>query len=190
MTLWLHDMRWLRRARLAARLVQVAFIYLTALAAPLFGQRPPRRCRHPATMELLPSPQAMLARPLDSTTYLECGVDQPAVLLPRRFPLYPQIFVNTGIEGLVAIEITVSATGAIDSAHVRVLRSTHDLFTRAVRAALPGWRAQPARIQGHAVRQSMRIDFRFLPDCPFPPRLIEPPFASPDLHEVDICAHY
>jgi hypothetical protein len=102
----------------------------------------------------------MLARPLDSTTYLECGVDQPAVLLPRRFPLYPQIFVNTGIEGLVAIEITVSATGAIDSAHVRVLRSTHDLFTRAVRAALPAGsnsRARRATVDANRLPFSARL---------------------------------
>jgi len=141
-------------------------------------------------MQLLPPPQALLARPLDTTTYLECAVDRPAVLRPRRFPLYPQGLANTEIEGLVAIEISISAAGAIDTAHVRVLRSTHDLFTGAVRAALPGWRAEPARIQGRAVRHSMRIDFRFLPDCPFPPRLIAPPFASRDPHAVEICAKY
>ena len=41
------------------------------------------------------------------------------------------------------------------------MSSTHDLFTRTVRAALPAFRFKPAELGGHRVRALAEMPFEF-----------------------------
>jgi periplasmic protein TonB len=44
---------------------------------------------------------------------------------------------------------------------VAILSSTHELFSRAVRDALPGFRFRPAEMGGHRVRALAEMPFEF-----------------------------
>jgi protein TonB len=55
----------------------------------------------------------------------------------------------------------VDTSGRIDMNSVTVIASTHDLFTRAVRDALPAFRFKPAELGGHRVRALAEMPFEF-----------------------------
>jgi TonB family protein len=65
------------------------------------------------------------------------------------------------IEGSVFVRYVVDTSGFADVASFEVLRSTHDDFTAAVRAALPDMRFNPARIGKRRVRQLVEQEFSF-----------------------------
>ena len=168
-----------------------AFICCIVTAVPSYGQRPPGRCPGTSSwsFKLLPPPQAM--RPnadLDDTTaYPECAVDRVAVIHAGRYPAYPPMLAGAQVDGVVRVEFTISSTGAIDTAHVKVLRSTHDLFTRAVREAMATWTAEPARLGRRRVSEWLEYEFRFLADCRGLPRVVLGARAASEPHAVEIC---
>jgi periplasmic protein TonB len=43
----------------------------------------------------------------------------------------------------------------------KILKSTHDLFTAAVKSALPQMRFYPAEVGGHKVKQLVQMPFQF-----------------------------
>jgi outer membrane biosynthesis protein TonB len=99
------------------------------------------------------------------------------------------------IDGVVVVGFTIQRTGAIDTAQanvyratkIEVYRSTHDLFTHAVRDAIASWTAEPARLRGRPVRQWVEYEFRFLTECRGPPRMLPLARASRGIHVVEIC---
>jgi TonB family protein len=171
--------------------LRFAFICCIVAAVPSYGQRPPGRCRDTSSwsFKLLPPPQAM--RPnadLDDTTaYPECAVDRVAAIHARRYPDYPPMLAGARVDGVVRVEFTILPTGAIDTARVKVLRSSHDLFTRAVREAMATWTAEPARLGQRRVPEQLEYEFRFLADCRGPPRLVLGARAASEPHAVEIC---
>jgi protein TonB len=78
-------------------------------------------------------------------------------------PRYPEPLRHQRLEGRVEIEFVVDERGRVDMRTVKVIESTHDLFTAAVRRALGGMRFSPAKINGMPVRQYVRLPvvFRF-----------------------------
>jgi protein TonB len=76
-------------------------------------------------------------------------------------PRYPENLRQAGIEGRVEIEFVVDERGRVDMNTVKVLESTHALFTAAVRNALAGMRFTPARVGGNPVRQFVRLPVVF-----------------------------
>jgi TonB family protein len=60
-------------------------------------------------------------------------------------PEYPEQLRAARIEGQVRVAFVVDTTGVPDPESMRVLRSTHTLFTRAVRAVLPRLHFLPAQ---------------------------------------------
>lgn len=90
----------------------------------------------------------------------EVGVSAAALGGGMR-PRYPDALQRTGVEGRVEVEFVVDERGRVDMKSVRVIDSTHELFTRAVRNALGGMRFSPARINGVAVRQFVRLPVVF-----------------------------
>lgn len=82
------------------------------------------------------------------------------VLAPAK-PRYPEALRSAGVDGRVLVQFAVDTTGRVDMASVRVLESTHDLFSRAVRDALTSFRFRPAEVAGHRVQALAQMPFEF-----------------------------
>ena len=89
------------------------------------------------------------------------GADLQTRILASARPRYPESLRQAAIDGTVLVRFVVDTTGRIDMSSVAVVSSTHDLFTRAVREALPGFRFKPAEMGGHRVRALAEMPFEF-----------------------------
>ena len=58
-------------------------------------------------------------------------------------PAYPLVLARAGVEGEVSLRVVVDSLGRVVPAELRVLRSSHDLFARAAKAAILAWRFEP-----------------------------------------------
>jgi protein TonB len=79
----------------------------------------------------------------------------------RAVPRYPEALRSTGVEGNVVVQFVVDTTGRIDMASIKVLSSTHELFTNAVRDALGRFRFKAAESDGYHVRALAQMPFEF-----------------------------
>ena len=79
---------------------------------------------------------------------------------PAR-PRYPESLRAVGLGGRVLVQFTVDTTGRVDPQAVRVLESTHELFSRAVLEVLPRYRFVPAEVDGRRVRMVAQMPFEF-----------------------------
>ncbi len=77
-------------------------------------------------------------------------------------PQYPELLRNAGIGGRVRLEFVLDTAGAVERGSARVLESTHELFSQAALAVVPGWRFRPGRIDGRAVKVRVRIPVDFV----------------------------
>jgi protein TonB len=76
-------------------------------------------------------------------------------------PRYPESLRQAGLDGRVLVRFVVDTVGRVDMNSVQVLESTHDLFTRAVRDVLGGFRFKPAEVRGRRVRAMAEMPFEF-----------------------------
>jgi periplasmic protein TonB len=76
-------------------------------------------------------------------------------------PRYPEPLRSAGIDGRVVIQFVVDTLGAIEPASVKVIHSSHDLFTRSVEAVLPRYRFAPSEVNGRRVRALAQMPFEF-----------------------------
>jgi len=76
-------------------------------------------------------------------------------------PRYPETLRQNGIDGRVVVQFVVDTTGSVDPNSVRVLRSTHDLFTQAVRSTLASFRFKPAEVGGRRTPALAEMPFEF-----------------------------
>jgi periplasmic protein TonB len=76
-------------------------------------------------------------------------------------PQYPDPLRRGGTEGEVVATFVVDTLGRADTTSLRILKSTHRLFSIAVREALPKMRFIPAELNGKKVRQQMEHPFVF-----------------------------
>src|SRR5690348_5033904 len=76
-------------------------------------------------------------------------------------PAYPIEMLKQGVQGSVMTQYVVDTTGFADTTSLKVLRSTHEDFTTAVRAALPYMRFFPAKVGSKKVRQLVEQEFSF-----------------------------
>lgn len=98
----------------------------------------------------------------DTATYEAYEVDKPAVLLAGSpTPDYPEVLKAAGFPGDVRAVFVVGTDGRAELATLRVARSSHTLFTDAVRKALPLMRFLPAEVRGVKVRQLVEMPFEF-----------------------------
>jgi protein TonB len=98
----------------------------------------------------------------DNQTYFEFQVEKAVTPLPGSpAARYPDMLRSANIEGEVLAQFVVDTEGRPDVSTFKVLKSTHDLFTSAVLAALPNMRFQPADVGGHAVKQLVQMPFQF-----------------------------
>lgn len=89
------------------------------------------------------------------------GAELQTRILSSTRPRYPESLRQAAIDGTVLVRFTIDTTGRIDMSSVAVLSSTHELFSRSVRDALPGLRFRPAEIGGRRVRALAEMPFEF-----------------------------
>ncbi|MFL5568340.1 MAG: energy transducer TonB [Gemmatimonadaceae bacterium] len=95
-------------------------------------------------------------------TYFEFQVEKPAEMLqdsPK--PKYPSVLESSGIAGEVQAQFVVNSSGKADMESFKVLKSTNELFTQAVKNVLPRMRFSPAMIGGKPVNQLVQQSFQF-----------------------------
>jgi len=95
-------------------------------------------------------------------TYFEFQVEKPAEMLqdsPK--PKYPSVLESSGIAGEVQAQFVVSSSGKADLESFKVLKSTNELFTQAVKSVLPRMKFSPAMIGGKPVNQLVQQSFQF-----------------------------
>lgn len=76
-------------------------------------------------------------------------------------PAYPPLLLENRTEGFVRAEFIVAQDGYADSMSLRILETTHQDFTKAVRDALPFMRFKPAKLGRQTVSQLVLQEFRF-----------------------------
>ena len=94
--------------------------------------------------------------------YFEFQVEQPVVPAEgSSSPRYPDLLRTAQVEGEVFAQFIVGTDGRADVRSFKVLKSSHDLFTAAVRNALPQMRFRPALVGGRPVKQLVQQPFTF-----------------------------
>jgi periplasmic protein TonB len=98
----------------------------------------------------------------DNQTYFEFQVEKQVSPFPGNpAPRYPDMLRSANVEGEVLAQFVVDTTGRADMKEFKVLKSTHDLFTNAVRSALPNMKFYPAEVGGKKVKQLVQMPFQF-----------------------------
>jgi len=92
-------------------------------------------------------------------------VDTLATFRPMRLPVFPAMLLSARVAGTVVLRFKVNERGRIDTLQIKVLSSTHELFTAAARAAMVHWRATPAWLDGRRVAQWSDVTFSFEFTC-------------------------
>jgi periplasmic protein TonB len=100
--------------------------------------------------------------PVTNQTYFEFQVEKPAEMLAESpKPKYPSVLESSGIAGEVQAQFVVNTQGRADLDQFKVLKSTNELFTQAVKNVLPRMRFSPAMIGGKPVNQLVQQSFQF-----------------------------
>jgi protein TonB len=95
-------------------------------------------------------------------TYFDFQVEKPAEMLPESpKPKYPSVLESSGIAGEVQAQFVVNSSGKADMDSFKVLKSTNELFTQAVKNVLPRMKFSPAMIGGKPVNQLVQQLFQF-----------------------------
>jgi len=100
--------------------------------------------------------------PVTNQTYFEFQVEKPAEMLsdsPK--PKYPSVLESSGIAGEVQAQFVVRSDGKADMDSFKVLKTTNELFTQAVKNVLPRMHFSPAMIGGKPVNQLVQQSFQF-----------------------------
>src|SRR6476646_7911049 len=98
----------------------------------------------------------------NNTTYFEFQVEKPAESLPDNpKPKYPSVLESSGIAGEVQAQFVVKSEGKADMDSFKVLKTTNELFTQAVKNVLPRMHFSPAMIGGKPVNQLVQQSFQF-----------------------------
>lgn len=116
--------------------------------------------RLPEKKEEKKAPEQKIQEPI-LEAFLDSGKRE---YIKRAVPKYPEIYLKTGTEGEVYIEVVVGRDGRIKS-H-RVLRSGGELFTVAAERALQKYRYKPGTFKGKPVSYKIVELFRFKRSIP------------------------
>jgi TonB family protein len=101
-------------------------------------------------------------RVTDNQNFFEFQVEKVAELAPgNAAPRYPDMLRSANIEGEVLAQFVVDTTGHVDMSSLKVLKTTHDLFTNSVKQSLPDIKFSPALVGGRKVKQLVQMTFPF-----------------------------
>lgn len=93
--------------------------------------------------------------------YFELQVPEPARLINGVVPTYPPALLAAHVEGSVLVQFVIDTAGVPDRGTFKVLMSSNDLFSEAVRKALPLMRFKPATIGERRVQHVVQMPFTF-----------------------------
>ena len=95
--------------------------------------------------------------------FFEFQVEKPAQQMPGvgNPPAYPDILRSANVAGQVIAQFVVNEDGKADMSTFKALESDHELFTAAVKRALPSFRYIPAETGGRKVKQLVQQPFQF-----------------------------
>jgi len=100
--------------------------------------------------------------PITDQTYFEFQVEKQVAPAPGNSPpRYPDMLRSANVEGEVLVQFVVDTTGRVERGSIKILKSSHDLFTNSVQSALGGMRFYPAEIGGRKVKQLVQQPFNF-----------------------------
>ena len=99
--------------------------------------------------------------PVGDQTFFEFQVEKQVSSAGPMNLAYPDLLRSAAVEGEVLAQFVVDTTGRVDMSSFKVLKSSHDLFTTAVRQALSRARYYPAEIGGRKVKQLVQQPFNF-----------------------------
>jgi protein TonB len=85
---------------------------------------------------------------------------QPAQLISRKDPEYPQIARQSGAQGEVILTATIGLDGRVKNLKVE---SGHPLLRNAAIAAVKQWVYTPTLLNGKPVESESRISLNFVP---------------------------
>ena len=92
----------------------------------------------------------------DSPVYFHYQVGRPAkVAGSPKGPTYPDSLKESNVMGEVTMTFIVGTTGSVESSSLKIVKTTHPLFSDAVREWLLQLRFIPAEKNGAKVRQSV-----------------------------------
>ena len=95
--------------------------------------------------------------------FLELQVDkQPEPKPGNPQPLYPPTLRVRQTEGEVMVRFIISKAGRVEPKSIEIVRSTHPLFSTAVRMALLKMEFTPGEYRGQPVRVAVSQPFHFL----------------------------
>lgn len=98
--------------------------------------------------------------PTTGGVYFEFQVDRSVRQVPGIGGVkYPDMLRPAKVEGEVLAQFVVDTSGVYERDTFKVLKSSHELFTQAVRDALPLMRFTPAEVGGAKVRQLVQQPF-------------------------------
>ena len=108
------------------------------------------------------NPLAELQGKVQAQVYFEYQVDKPVMQVRGSVsPRYPDSLKTAKVEGEVVVAFVVDTLGLADPKSLKILKSTHRLFSNAVRDALPQMSFIPAELKGRKVRQLVQQPFVF-----------------------------
>ena len=97
--------------------------------------------------------------------YFEFQVEKAVRLASgSKNPTYPPGLRATNVSGVVLAQFVVDTLGRAEVSTFKVLKSDHQLFTEAVKTALPDLRFTPAEVGGRKVKQMVQQPFTFATD--------------------------
>ena len=106
--------------------------------------------------------EAPPATPPLPKVYFDFQVERPVMASPKnKAPQFPRELRAAGIEGEMIAAFVVDSTGRPIPSTFKVVKSSHDLFTKSVADALPELRFTPASIGGKKVAQLVQMPFVF-----------------------------
>ena len=102
------------------------------------------------------TPGGAVTQSRDVTVHAVLRADNPA-------PEYPPDLLGRRMEGRVVAEFVVDERGRVDTRTLRIISSTHERFSEAVRDVLPSLRFIPAETDGVRTEERVEMPFRFAP---------------------------
>lgn len=101
-------------------------------------------------------------QPVSDQPYFEFQVEKQVAGVPGNpSPRYPDMLRSANVEGEVLAQFVVDTTGRAEMSTFKVLKSSHDLFTNSVKAALANMKFYPAEVGGRKVKQLVQMPFVF-----------------------------
>jgi len=101
-------------------------------------------------------------KPNNDQPYFEFQVEKQVQVAPGNgAPRYPDVLRSANVEGEVLAQFVVDSSGRADMSQFKPLKSSHELFTQAVKAWLPNAHFYPAEVGGKKVKQLVQMPFQF-----------------------------